>query len=166
VEPIFLTKEEIQTIADKAIKNERLSGERRIRFLLFHRVAYVDVKKVKRTAIAVGVDDQLWIFTDKLKTKIKSRIPLLPVSLAIIKKYEDDPACINANKVLPVLSNQKYNPYLKEIAEFQAPVTNGLLIRPERLGQGSIKPGCNDKTLGKFHHLNFLTLRYEHTRTV
>lgn len=118
VEPIFLTKEEIQMIADKEIRNERLGRVRDVYvFCCFTGLAYADVEKLKRTEISVGVDDQLWIFTDRLKTKIKSRIPLLPVSLNIVKKYEDDPACINANKVLPVLSNQKYNAYLKEIAD-------------------------------------------------
>ena len=33
-----------------------------------------------------------------------------------LNQYKDHPACINSDKVLPVLSNQKYNEYLKEIA--------------------------------------------------
>ena len=41
----------------------------------------------------------------------------MPVTLEIINRYSDDLACINANKVIPVLSNQKYNSYLKEIAD-------------------------------------------------
>lgn len=118
VEPIFLTKEEIQMIAEKEIFNERLSRVRDVYiFCCFTGLAYADVEKLTRSEISVGVDDQLWIFTDRLKTKIKSRIPLLSVSLEIIKKYVNDPACLNANKVLPVLSNQKYNGYLKEIAD-------------------------------------------------
>ena len=118
VEPTFLTKEEIQLIAEKEISNERVSRVRDVYiFCCFTGLAYSDVEKLKRTEISVGVDDQLWIFTDRLKTKVKSRIPLLPVTLKIIKRYADDPACINANKVLPVLSNQKYNAYLKEIAD-------------------------------------------------
>jgi len=118
VDPTFLTKEEIQLIAGKGIKIERLSRVRDVYlFCCFTGLAYADVEKLKRTEILVGVDEQLWIFTDRLKTKVKSRIPLLPVTLEIIKRYSDDPACINANKVLPVLSNQKYNSYLKEIAD-------------------------------------------------
>jgi site-specific recombinase XerD len=34
----------------------------------------------------------------------------------IIDKYEDHPECNNQNKLLPILSNQKMNAYLKEIA--------------------------------------------------
>ena len=33
-----------------------------------------------------------------------------------MKKYEDDPLCSNRGVALPVLSNQKMNAYLKEIA--------------------------------------------------
>jgi site-specific recombinase XerD len=118
VHPTFLTKQEIQLIAEKEIKIERISRVRDVYiFCCFTGLAYADVKKLNRTELSVGVDNELWIFTDRFKTKIKSRIPLLPVSLAIIKKYQEDPACINNNKVLPVLSNQKYNSYLKEIAD-------------------------------------------------
>jgi hypothetical protein len=33
------------------------------------------------------------------------------------KKYEEHPQCINQNRILPVLSNQKMNAYLKEIGD-------------------------------------------------
>ncbi len=117
VHPTFLTKEEIQRIAEKEISIDRLRQVRDVYvFCCFTGLAYADVEKLKRTEISVGIDNELWIFTDRLKTSVKSRIPLLPTSLEIIKRYEDDPACINTNKVLPVLSNQEYNAYLKEIA--------------------------------------------------
>ena len=35
----------------------------------------------------------------------------------IIAKYKEHPQCLNEGKVLPVLSNQKMNSYLKEIAD-------------------------------------------------
>lgn len=118
VHPTFLTQKEIQLIVEKDIKIERV---RRVRdvyiFCCYTGLAYADVRKLKRTEISVGVDNELWIFTDRLKTKITSRIPLLPVSFDIIKRYQDDPVCLNTNTVLPVLSNQKYNSYLKEIAD-------------------------------------------------
>jgi site-specific recombinase XerD len=41
---------------------------------------------------------------------------LLPSALSILKKYADHPVCVNKNKALPVMSNQKMNAYLKEIA--------------------------------------------------
>jgi len=37
--------------------------------------------------------------------------------LEIIDRYSDHPKCRNGNYVLPVLTNQKMNAYLKEIAD-------------------------------------------------
>ncbi len=44
-------------------------------------------------------------------------IPLFPVAEEIIKKYESDPSVINSGRLLPVLSNQKMNAYLKDIGD-------------------------------------------------
>jgi Phage integrase family/Arm DNA-binding domain len=45
------------------------------------------------------------------------RIPLLPMAEQILVKYADHPQCKAKDKVLPILSNQKMNAYLKEIAD-------------------------------------------------
>ena len=45
-----------------------------------------------------------------------SKIPILPVTQMIIDKYENHPQSNNEDKLLPILSNQKMNAYLKEIA--------------------------------------------------
>lgn len=37
---------------------------------------------------------------------------------ALLKKYKDHPKVVNGDCILPVLSNQKSNTYLKEIADF------------------------------------------------
>jgi site-specific recombinase XerD len=50
-------------------------------------------------------------------TGTSSRIPLLPLSLEIVNRYKEHPQCVNEGKLLPVLSNQKMNAYLKEIAD-------------------------------------------------
>jgi len=41
---------------------------------------------------------------------------LLPMAEEILNKYKQHPQCQNEGKLLPVLSNQKMNSYLKEIA--------------------------------------------------
>jgi len=63
------------------------------------------------------MDGEKWIFTSRQKTDTSSRIPLLPAALKIIEKYEGHPQCENKGLLLPVLSNQKMNAYLKEIAD-------------------------------------------------
>ena len=58
----------------------------------------------------------------KLERRRKSssiaNVPLLPVPLAILKKYESHPICLKQGTCLPVVCNQKANSYLKEIADF------------------------------------------------
>lgn len=118
VERTALSQEELQTIATKEFVAARLNNIRDIfLFCCFTGLAYIDVKKLKRSEIATGIDGEKWIFTNRQKTETASRIPLLPVSLDILQRYEDHPQCVNDGKVLPVPSNQKMNAYLKEIAD-------------------------------------------------
>ncbi|WP_254667653.1 site-specific integrase, partial [Sphingobacterium sp. HMSC13C05] len=86
-------------------------------FCCYTGLSYADVKKLKWTDIAEGVDGKLWIFTSREKTETSSNIPLLPKALEIIERYRDYPPCVSKDMVLPVLSNQKMNSYLKEIAD-------------------------------------------------
>jgi integrase len=51
------------------------------------------------------------------KTGTPTRLPLLPVPLDIMRRYKDHPQCITEDYILPVLTNQKMNAYLKEIAD-------------------------------------------------
>lgn len=116
--PEFLTKEEIQSISSKEIKIERLRQVRDVfLFCCFTGLAYVDIRKLNASEVSVGVDNELWIFTRRCKTNIPSRIPILPMSQKILEAYKDHPQCVNTGKLLPVLSNQKYNAYLKELAD-------------------------------------------------
>jgi len=85
-------------------------------FCCFTGLAYADVKKLTHDDFVTGIDGELWINTKRTKTKTKSNIPVLPTPMAILEKYEDSPHLING-KVLPVLTNQKMNAYLKEIAD-------------------------------------------------
>ncbi len=65
----------------------------------------------------IGIDGEKWIFTRRQKTDTSSRIPLLPVAVEILNRYEEHPQCKYQDRGLPVLSNQKMNGYLKEIAD-------------------------------------------------
>jgi site-specific recombinase XerD len=118
VETGFLTEEEIQTIYSKKFRTPRLELVRDIFiFCCFTGLAYVDVKGLKHDHIGIGIDGQKWIFKNRQKTDTKSKIPLLPIPEELIKKYADHPKCLNEDRVLPVLSNQKMNGYLKEIGD-------------------------------------------------
>jgi len=117
VERVYLTEDEIQTIIEKDFKTERLSLVRDIfLFSCFTGLAYIDVKNLTKSHISHGIDGEQWIFTHRQKTESASKIPILPVTQMIIDKYENHPQSTNEDKLLPILSNQKMNAYLKEIA--------------------------------------------------
>lgn len=114
----FLTSQELKDISEKKFAIERLNLVRDIfLFSCYTGLAYADVKKLKRSEIGIGVDGEKWIFTKRQKTDIPSRIPLLPFSESLMNKYDDNTQCIINDRLLPVLSNQKMNSYLKEIAD-------------------------------------------------
>lgn len=113
-----LTKEELIRLAEKQFSIERLSLVRDIFiFSCYTGLAYVDARKLKRSEVIKGIDGNLWIYTNRQKTDTLSRIPVLPAASAIIEKYADHPQSVNKGLLLPVMSNQKMNAYLKEIAD-------------------------------------------------
>ena len=117
VERVYLSEEEIQEISNKEFATERLSLVRDIfLFSCFTGLAYIDVKNLTKSHISLGIDGEKWIFTHRQKTESASKIPILPVTQMIIDKYADHPQALNQDKLRPILSNQKMNAYLKEIA--------------------------------------------------
>lgn len=117
VERVYLSEEEIQSIINKDFKTERLSLVRDIfLFSCFTGLAYIDVKNLTKSHISIGIDGEKWIFTHRQKTETASKIPILPVTQMIIDKYLDHPKSNNEDRLLPILTNQKMNAYLKEIA--------------------------------------------------
>jgi site-specific recombinase XerD len=117
VERVYLSEEEIQSIIEKDFKTERLSLVRDIfLFSCFTGLAYIDVKNLTKSHISIGIDGEKWIFTHRQKTETASKIPILPLTQMIIDKYAEHPQSNNQDKLLPILTNQKMNAYLKEIA--------------------------------------------------
>ncbi|WP_298152164.1 site-specific integrase [Flavobacterium sp.] len=117
VERTFLSEEELQSVLGKEFKTDRLALVRDIFiFSCFTGLAYVDVKNLTNSHITIGIDGERWIYTHRQKTESASKIPILPVTQMIIDKYADHPQSVNQDKLLPILSNQKMNAYLKEIA--------------------------------------------------
>lgn len=118
VERVFLSEEELEKIAAKELVTERLSQVRDIfLFSCYTGLAYADVQQLKRSDIGKGVDGEQWVFKQRQKTDTPSRIPLLPAALAILERYRQHPQCLYKDRLLPVLSNQKMNAYLREIMD-------------------------------------------------
>ncbi|MFD2872056.1 site-specific integrase [Mucilaginibacter ximonensis] len=117
VDTIYLTKEQVQAIANKPINTPRLSRVRDLFiFSCFTGLSFIDMKQLKRSEVFTN-DGELRIYKNRQKTGTPAVIPLLPIAKGILKKYEDDEYCLVKDMLLPVLSNQKYNSYLKDLAE-------------------------------------------------
>lgn len=118
VDRVALSAEELLTILKKKFITERLRLVRDIFvFSCYTGLAYVDVQKLRRSEIIIGIDGGQWLQIKRQKTESRSSIPLLPEAITILNKYENHPQCASASRLLPVLSNQKMNAYLKEIAD-------------------------------------------------
>lgn len=118
IERPFLVEEELNRIINKTFIVPRLSQVRDIFvFCCYTGLAYADVEKLTREEITTGIDGEKWIWTSRQKTDSATRVPLLPPALEILDRYKGDPQCVNKGRLLPVLSNQKMNSYLKEIAD-------------------------------------------------
>ncbi len=63
------------------------------------------------------MDGYRWLKINRKKTNVVCDIPLFTIAEEIIKKYENDPSVIASGRLLPVLSNQKMNAYLKDIGD-------------------------------------------------
>ncbi|MEI6753902.1 MAG: site-specific integrase [Paludibacter sp.] len=132
VERAFLSQDEIETMFNKEFATDRLNQVKDIfLFSCFTGLAYVDVKKLSRKNIGFGVDGGRWIFINRTKTDTPSNIPLLPIASTLLEKYENHPQAVNQDKLLPILSNQKMNSYLKEIAD-TCGITKGLTFHIAR----------------------------------
>ena len=83
-------------------------------FSCFTGLAYIDVYNLTYDKI-ITMESRQWLITSRYKTGVDSNVLLLDIPLAIIKKYYDKDR--KDNKVFLMMSNQRINSYLKEIAD-------------------------------------------------
>ena len=114
----YLTMEEIQTLIDFDSNIERLKRVRDIFiFSCYTGLAYIDVKKLKKAEVEGSDELGYWIRTRRQKTDARANIPLLAIPMDIINNYCRLDLLMPEDPILPVLSNQKVNAYLKELAD-------------------------------------------------
>ncbi|MBO7712581.1 MAG: tyrosine-type recombinase/integrase [Methanobrevibacter sp.] len=103
----YLTLDEIQAIKSKSF-NGRLEKVRDLfLFQCFTGLAYADMAQLTKEDFQFN-GEQIFIKKCRVKTGISYLTVLIDEAVEIVKRY---------NFELPVLSNQKYNSYLKEIAD-------------------------------------------------
>ncbi len=114
----FLTATELYAIQDKEIRIKRLDAIRDIFvFARYTGLSYSDIAKLHKDLLRIGIDKNEWIFIDRTKTNNRCRIPVLPVAKFILEKYQNTFQYKVKGLLLPVLTNQKMNSYLKELAD-------------------------------------------------
>ena len=111
IEVIYLDQEELAKLEKYTFSQSRLQRVADMFvFCCYTGLAYEEMRSLTRKNIVTGFDNRKWIDIYRKKTKKKLKIPLLRRAEHILKKYE-------ANKeILPVISNQNFNSFLKEIA--------------------------------------------------
>ncbi len=113
----YLTDEELQTIINKELPIERLAQVRDVFvFCSLTGLSFSDVKQLRDEHIVKDNNGALWIRKRRQKTSVMCNVPLLTLSQEILDRYKGHPACIGG-ELLPVPSNQRFNEYLKEVAD-------------------------------------------------
>lgn len=111
---VFLSTEELFKIENYVFSQSRLDLVRELFvFCCYTGLAFNEMSNLERKHIITGFDNNQWIEMIREKTNKPISIPLLPKSKAIIEKYLHP----DSKYILPRISNQKFNSYLKEIAE-------------------------------------------------
>ena len=104
-----LSVDELRTIRNRQFETTRMAQVRDVFiFACYSGLAFTDLKNLTKEDMLVDEDGKEWIIKPRQKTKIVSHIPLLPIAKELWEKYDYK---------LPVLTNQKYNSYLKELAD-------------------------------------------------
>ena len=104
-----LTLKEINAIRKKHIDIPRLAKIRDLFiFECYTGLAFADLMSLKNSDFHIDQDGNKWIVKKRHKTNVVATIPLMPISIEILEKYDYK---------LPRISNATYNIYLKELGD-------------------------------------------------
>ena len=110
---VFLTQQELNTIENKIFSTPRLEKVKDIfLFSCYTGYAPVDALELTQRNLSEDSNGNLWIMTSRAKTAIRANVPVLVTVEKIIAKYKNQ-----QKGLIPKISNQKMNAYLKEIAD-------------------------------------------------
>lgn len=109
---VYLTKEELKIIEGKKVSIMRLERVKDIfLFCCYTGYAPIDASNLTSNNLVTDCNGNLWIQTNRTKTAIRANVPVLPPVLKIINKYKNQQIA----GLIPKISNQKMNVYLKRI---------------------------------------------------
>ena len=114
----YLSLEELHRLESKTFDIYRIQLVKDL-FLIqcYTGLSFADLDGLNGGNVTNGIDGNLWIIKNRLKTDVRSAIPLLPKALKLIVKYNPDFRVAIDKQLLPMYNIQRYNAYLKEIAD-------------------------------------------------
>lgn len=128
----FLSANELSNIETYKFPIERLERVRDLFvFSCYTGISYVDIINLSNANVLMGDDNYNWIITTRQKTKAPVKVPLLQKAQALIDKYDNHPMTLVSGTLFPVITNEKLNLYLKEIAD-AAGITKNLTFHMAR----------------------------------
>ncbi|MFI3328296.1 MAG: site-specific integrase [Rikenellaceae bacterium] len=117
VHPEFLTDEELKRVMRKDFGIDRLNVVRDLFvFNAFTGLAFIDAQKLCKEHLFTDNSGSLWIRKPRQKTGTMCNIPIMRPAQEIMDRYATHPDCADTGYLLPRISNQCMNSYLKEIA--------------------------------------------------
>ena len=109
----YLSVEELKLVENHSFKQKRLEQVKDMFiFCCYTGLAYQEMANLKQEHIVINFDDNEWIQIMRKKTEKMVSIPLLKKAKEVLLKYQNK----YEEQLLPVISNQKFNSYLKEIS--------------------------------------------------
>lgn len=112
-DPVFLTNEQFELLKNYHFENSHLQQAADIFILLcrcgFHYGDLKDFVLKHKTAVRKGVDGEVWLIKDRIKTEVSIRVPQFEEVKTIVDKY-------GGWEKLPLTSLPKFNDWLKIIA--------------------------------------------------
>lgn len=114
----FLTPDELKRIIQLPLKNNRSLDRVRDIFLfsIYTGLRFSDAQRITPGHIIKNQDGKLAIHLVMAKTSEVVFIPITSKALAILEKEEDLASLPKDQPILPQISNQKFNAYIKHIA--------------------------------------------------
>jgi len=137
---IYLTVDELEQLEYYSFAQPRLSRVRDIfLFSVYTGLHYIDAMNLTKDNIIKGVDGKEWIKYLRQKTDKWIHVPLLNKAKDLIIKFraENEQSAKFAANIVPRISNQKINSYLKEVGELCS-INNTLTHKVARKTFGSV----------------------------
>lgn len=113
----FLTPEELEGIESVKLEIPRLKKVRDIFiFSCYTGISFGDLILLTPQNLVIGIDKKFWIITRREKNGNQVKVPLLAKAMNLLEEYKNNEECRLKNSLLPTITNQKANSFLKEIA--------------------------------------------------